>query len=63
MISRASSDAPVSQRVQRPVEHQRDPGELLHRPVVQEEREPPPLVLLGGDQPVERLVPFSIEPR
>ena len=42
-------------RVQRPVEHQRDPRELLHRPVVQEQRDPPPLVLLGRDQPVERL--------
>ena len=34
------------------VEHQRDPRERLHRPVVEEERDPPPLVLLGGDQPV-----------
>ena len=47
---------PVAERVQRPVEHQRDPGELLHRPVVQEQREPPPLVLLCRDQPIQRLV-------
>ncbi len=37
------------------VEHQRDPGEVLNRPVVEEEGDPPPLVLLGGDQPVEAL--------
>ena len=53
MIARASSSAAVRDRVQRAVEHQRDPGELLHRPVVQEERQPPALVLLGRDQPVE----------
>jgi hypothetical protein len=41
--------------VQRPVEHQSDSGELLHGPVVQEQREASPLVLLGGDQPVDGL--------
>ena len=40
-------------RVQRRVEHQRDAGQVLHRAVVQEQRDAPPLVLLGGDQPVE----------
>ena len=40
-------------RVQRRVEHQRDPGEVLYRAVVQEQRDAPALVLLGGDQPVE----------
>jgi hypothetical protein len=28
---------------------------VLHRAVVQKERDPPPLVLLGRDQPVEPL--------
>ena len=42
-------------RVQRRIEHQRDAGQVLHRPVVQEQRDAPPLVLLGRDQPVERL--------
>ena len=37
------------------VEHERDPGEVLHRAVVEEERQPPPLVLLGRDQPVGEL--------
>ena len=32
------------------VEHQRDPRHRLHRPVVEEEREPAALVLLGRDQ-------------
>ena len=32
------------------VEQERDSRERLHRPVVQEEREPPALVLLGRDQ-------------
>src|SRR2546428_57562 len=42
--------AVVVDRVADGVEHQRDAGERLHRPVVQEERKPAPLVLLGGDQ-------------
>src|SRR4029079_13580229 len=41
------------------VDHQRDSGELLHRPVVQEQGEAPALVLLGGDQPLE---PFAFTP-
>ena len=38
------------------VEHQRDARERLHRPVVEEERESPPLVLLGGDQSLREKV-------
>ena len=56
MISCACSSRSVADRVQRAVEHQRDPGELLDRPVVEEEREPAALVLLGEDQPVEHVV-------
>ena len=37
-------------RVADGIEHQRDAGEVLHRPVVEEQRDPAPLVLLGGDQ-------------
>ena len=37
-------------RVGNGVEHQRDAGERLNGPVVKEEREPAPLVLLGRDQ-------------
>jgi hypothetical protein len=44
------------ERMHCPIQHQRDPRKLLHRPVVQEQRQPPPLVLLGGDQPLERVV-------
>ena len=32
------------------------PERFCTGPVVQEERDPPPLVLLGGDQPVEPVV-------
>ena len=32
------------------VEHERDARHRLHRPVVQEQRQPPALLLLGGDQ-------------
>ena len=42
-------------RMHRRVEHQRDPGEVLDRAVVQKERDPPPLVLLGCDQSIEAL--------
>ena len=42
---------PVSlERVDYGVEHQADPGKRLHRSVVEEEREPAALVLLGRDQ-------------
>jgi hypothetical protein len=37
-------------RVQHRVEHQRDSGERLHGAVVEEQREPAPLVLLRGDE-------------
>ncbi|MEA2424631.1 MAG: hypothetical protein QOH13_1041, partial [Thermoleophilaceae bacterium] len=41
------------------VEHECDPGEVLHRTVVQEQGDAPPLVLLGGDQPLDALLHFS----
>ena len=41
---------PALERVDRRVEHEADPGERLHRAVVEEERQPPALVLLGDDQ-------------
>ena len=53
-------EAAVRDRVERAVDHQRDPGELLHRPVVEEQGEAPALVLLGRDQPVE---PFAARSR
>ena len=55
MISRASPGRSSVDRLHRCVEHQRDPRQVLHRAVVQEEREPPPLVLLGREQPVGEL--------
>jgi hypothetical protein len=42
------------------VEHQRDRGEGLHRPVVEEEREAAALVLLGRDQLLEEPDPFPL---
>ena len=51
---------PVVDRLHRRVEHQRDPGEVLHRPVVQEEREPAPLVLLGGDDPLDEALALVV---
>jgi hypothetical protein len=42
------------------VEHERDPGEVLHRPVVEEEGEPPPLVLLGRDDPLDEPLPLVV---
>jgi hypothetical protein len=45
---------PVVDRLHRRVEHQRDPGEVLHRPVVEEERQPAALVLLGRDDPLDQ---------
>jgi hypothetical protein len=44
------------------VQHQRDPGERLYRPVVQEQREPPTLLLLGGHQLVGEPGMLSREP-
>ncbi len=35
--------------LERSVEHERDAGERLHGAVVEEERDAPPLVLLGGE--------------
>jgi hypothetical protein len=35
------------------VEHQRDPGQRLHRAVVKVEGDPAPLVLFGGDPLLE----------
>ena len=37
----------AADQVERRVEHERDAGERLHRPVVEEERDAAPLVLLG----------------
>ena len=53
MIPRAASGSPVVDRLHGCVEHQRDPGEGLDGPVVEEEREPAPLVLLGRDDPLD----------
>jgi hypothetical protein len=39
--------------VLRGVEHERDAGELLNGPIVEEERDAPTLVLLGRDQPLD----------
>ena len=50
----------VVDRLDGRVEHQRDPGEVLHRPVVQEEGEPAPLVLLGGDDPLDEAFPLGV---
>ena len=52
-IPRAHLRPAVVDRVQRRVEHERDPGEVLHGPVVEEQREPAALVLLGGDDPLD----------
>ena len=46
----ASSIWPVADRVLHVVEHQPDPGQRLDCGVVEEEREPPSFLLLGGDQ-------------
>ncbi len=39
----------AADQVERGVEHERDSRERLHRPVVEEEGDAPPLVLLGGE--------------
>ena len=44
------------------VEHQRDPGERLHGTVVELQREPPALVLLGGDPLLEEANPVAFLP-
>ena len=44
------------------VEHQRDPGERLHGAVVELQREPPALVLLGGDPLLEEANPLAFLP-
>ena len=44
------------EEAQRRVEHERDAGERLHRAVVEEERDSPPLVLLGGEDLLGRAV-------
>ena len=43
-------ESPALERVDHRVEHQADPGQRLHRTVVEEERQAPALLLLGGDQ-------------
>src|SRR5581483_1569542 len=47
-------------RVDRRVEHQGDAGKVLNGAVVQEQRDAPPLVLLGRDQPVEGVIGQSM---
>ena len=49
---------PVVDRLDGRVEHERDPGQVLDRAVVEEEREPAPLILLGGDDPLDE--PFAV---
>jgi len=46
--------ASLRDEVERRVEHQRDPGERLDGAVVEEERDPPPLVLLGAEDLLRR---------
>jgi hypothetical protein len=41
--------------VEHRIEHQADSGQRLHGTVVQEERDPPPLVLLGSEDLVRQL--------
>ena len=45
----------TADQVERRVEHQRDAGERLHRAVVEEERDAPPLVLLRGEDLLGRV--------
>ena len=49
-------------RVDDAVEHQRDARHRLHRAVVEEEREPAPLLLLGRDQLVGEPRVLGLEP-
>ena len=49
-------------RVDDAVEHERDPRHRLHRPVVEEEREPATLLLLGRDQLVGEPRVLGLEP-
>ena len=44
------------------VEHQRDARHRLHGAVVEEEREPAPLLLLGGDQLIGEPRVLGLEP-
>ena len=59
-LERRSHDPPchlrlaLVDRLHGGVEHQRDPGQALHGPVVEEEREPAPFVLLGRDDPLDQ---------
>ena len=50
-------------RVERGVEHQRDARQVLHGPVVEEERDPAAFVLLGRDQTGRARHPRSIDDR
>ena len=63
MIPSASSGRAALDRVHGCVQHQRDPGEVLDGAVVEEEREPPPLVLLRGDDPVGEALPLVLPDR
>ena len=53
----------VVDRLDGGIEHQRDPGEVLHGAVVQEEGEPPALVLLGGDDPLDEALALVVRDR
>ena len=48
------------ERVGDRVEHEADPGERLHGPVVEEECEPAPLLLLGRDQLIREAGAFGL---
>jgi hypothetical protein len=47
--------AALLDEVEHRIEHQADSGQRLHGTVVQEERDPPPLVLLGSEDLVRQL--------
>ena len=59
MMPRASLEIAALDEVERCVEHERDTRERLHRPVVKEQRDAAPLVLLGGEN-LLRLVGHAV---
>jgi hypothetical protein len=50
----------VLDRVSDGVEHQGDAGERLHRAVVEEERDPAALVLLGSDELLDETLALAL---
>ena len=48
------------EEVDRRVEHERDTGERLNRPVMEEERDPAALVLLDGEDLLGRIAPRGL---